>query len=370
MYKPISKELFADLLVYLDSVSIGTKCDGISMKHSEEFLRSRSFNEDTVQEYVDFFQQHGASCDCELPWNVSSVVYDSKDEANKYYDEAKARAAIRQETVNSSSAGRITQADDFPLEKNLFYNLVSYLARCKCRDYGFWYTKKFFDVMDLGHDCFVTFTKYCKERSCYGDGKVSDLCNDAGCNSGESRISFSNKAKQHPILKECLLATDQHNTTPAFVRVLIDNEKYFLKVSLLKQYYQMHNLIGLDALEKALMQNRKTILTLDENGEKFIVVSDEIASSHALPKHSLPFIPVSYYNWNTMLLPSVPTHLKLRVAKVFNYRSHEEPVFIIVDRKTHQISPHFSNTVFATYDEAVDAIIAYTQERVAKKFGR
>ena len=42
MYKPISKELFADLLVYLDSVSIGTKCDDISMKHSEEFLRSRS----------------------------------------------------------------------------------------------------------------------------------------------------------------------------------------------------------------------------------------------------------------------------------------------------------------------------------------
>ena len=159
----------------------------------------------------------------------------------------------------------------------------------------------------------------------------------------------------------------QQKKAPAFARVLIAGGKYLLKFTILKQYYQTMKLNGLDALEMALSQDKKTVLTVAEDGEKFIVATGEI-SSDIIPKQPLPLIPANFYAWNTMLLPSVPTHLKLRVAKVFNYGGHKEPVFIIIDRKTHLISPLFKDNVYATYEDAVDVIIRYTQEYVAKNY--
>lgn len=290
---PISKELFADLLVYLDGLKIGQVCDGISLKHTEDFLRRRGLQEETVQDFADFCNKNGGWCDCEISWNVSPVVFQTHNEAFEYYSKAKSRLS----------------------------NSV------------------------------VTTTPICRKTHRNILAPIPDM-------------PVYDKRKNKP---EWKLAEMPAPKVPVFVRVLIAEEKYLLKFAILKHYYQTLKLNGLDALEMALSQDKKTVLTVDEDGEKFIVATGEIGSD-IIPKQPLPLIPVNFYSWNTMLLPSVPTHLKLRVAKVFNYDGHKEPVFIVIDRKTHLISSFFKDNVYATYEDAVDAIIRYTQEYVAKKY--
>ena len=148
----------------------------------------------------------------------------------------------------------------------------------------------------------------------------------------------------------------------AFVRVLVNGEKYFISFSALKKYYQTTGALGLENLTVAVAGNRETILLLNENGTEFKVDKRE-GTTNSLPSRSIVLIPATESEWKRGQLSSPSLLIKLRVAIAFNYKRHKTPVFIIVEDKSCKISPYFKDKLFETFEEAQEALWLLEQEQ-------
>lgn len=96
---PISKEDFAHLFLYLQSVDISKICDGRTLKLTRKFLsKHMNKDEDTITEVCKYCNNHGGFCDCEVVYNVIYDVFSTNEEYGFYA--RKVLTEMRKEVIN------------------------------------------------------------------------------------------------------------------------------------------------------------------------------------------------------------------------------------------------------------------------------
>lgn len=101
---PISKDLFAALVVYLQDSNIFKRCDGLTLRYCSRFLKKHGhLSPEAVEKTCAFFKNNGGFCDCEVLFNVVPSVFPDKDEFLKYVEPIQTKLNKRKAELKKDS---------------------------------------------------------------------------------------------------------------------------------------------------------------------------------------------------------------------------------------------------------------------------
>lgn len=280
--------------------------------------------------------------------------------------------SVRRKKVSGNGFQKIKRFDNvpnplivnLPIPKALLGDLVATIYNRvpykKNRDLAL--TVEYFKANNINNSVLDSFLTYCEDNKIKDDAQVVKRLADTVFDSERDYARYVEKPKLRKRMEKEKKKELKKYLSSAFVRVLVNGEKYFISFSALKKYYQTTGALGLENLTAAVVGNRETILLLNEDGTEF-KVDKRGGTTNSLPSRSIVLIPATESEWKRGQLSSPSLLMKLRVAIAFNYKRHKTPVFIIVEGKSCKIPPYFKDKLFETFEEAQEALWLLEQEQ-------